>query len=48
MFENFEFLGFRLDFLQVLLLPDIDGYGYDLCVVFFLEPLDENGCIQSA
>jgi hypothetical protein len=42
-FEDAEFFGFRLDFLQVLLLPDIDGYGDDLGVVFFLEPLDEDG-----
>ena len=48
MFEDAEFLGFLLDFLQVFLLPDVDGYCYDLGFVFFLEPLDEDGRVQSA
>jgi hypothetical protein len=48
MFVDSEFLGFLLDFLQVFLLPDVDGYGDDLGFVFFLEPLDEDGRVQSA
>jgi hypothetical protein len=39
-FEDVEFFGFCLDFFQVLLLPDVDGYGYDFGFVFFLEPFD--------
>jgi hypothetical protein len=46
--QNSEFLGFLLNFLQVLLLPDVDCYGYDLGFMFFLEPFDEYGCVQSA
>ena len=48
MFEDAEFFGFLLDLLQVFLLSDVDGYGYDLGFVFFLEPLDEDGSVQSA
>jgi hypothetical protein len=44
-FEHAEFLGFRLDFFQVFLLSNVNGYGYDLGAVFFLEPFDENGRI---
>jgi hypothetical protein len=48
MFEHAEFLGFLLDFLQVFLLPDVDGYGDDLGFVLFLEPFNEDGRVQSA
>jgi hypothetical protein len=43
MFEDAEFLSFLLNLLQVFLLSDIDGDGYDLGFVFFLEPLNEDG-----
>jgi hypothetical protein len=48
MFEHAEFLGFLLDFLQVFLLPDVYGYCDDLGFVFFLEPFNEDGRVQSA
>jgi len=47
-FENSEFASFPLDFFQVFLLPNVDCDGYDLGLVFFLEPLDEYGCVESA
>jgi hypothetical protein len=46
--EDTEFLGFRLNLLQVFLLSDVNGYGYDFGFVFFLEPLYEDGRVQSA
>jgi hypothetical protein len=41
--EDSEFLSFLLDFLEVFLLSNVNGYGDDLGVVFFLEPFDEDG-----
>ncbi len=35
----------RLDFLA---LTDVSGEGHHLAVVRFLQPLDDDGCVQSA
>jgi hypothetical protein len=46
--QHAESFGFFLCCLEVFLLPDVDGDGYDFGAVLFLEPFYEDGCVESA
>jgi hypothetical protein len=48
MLECAEFFGFFLCGFEIFLLPNVYGYCDDVGFVFFLQPLDEDGGVESA